>query len=47
MVNEKKEKLNIKNLTFKKKAKKIFDIINNKKRDIFFFNAKDLFIIIF
>lgn len=31
LVNEKKEKLNIKNITFKKKAKKIFDIINNKK----------------
>ena len=31
IVNKKKENLNIKNLAFKKDAKKIFDIINNKK----------------
>ena len=31
LVNKKKENLNVKNLAFKKEAKKIFDIINNKK----------------
>jgi len=31
LVNKKKEDLNVKNLTLKKEAKKIFDIINNKK----------------
>ena len=31
LVNKKKEDLNIKNLALKKEAKKIFDIINNKK----------------
>ena len=31
LVNKKKEDLNAKNLTLKKEAKKIFDIINNKK----------------
>ena len=31
LVNKKKENLNAKNLTLKKEAKKIFDIINNKK----------------
>jgi large subunit ribosomal protein L9 len=31
LVNKKKENLNVKNLVFKKEAKKIFDIINNKK----------------
>ena len=30
-VTKKKEDLNVKNLTLKKEAKKIFDIINNKK----------------
>ena len=30
-VNKKKEDLNVKNLTLKKVAKKIFDVINNKK----------------
>ena len=30
-VNKKKENLNIKNLALKKEAKKIFDVINNKK----------------
>ena len=31
LVNKKKEDLNTKNLTLKKEAKKIFDVINNKK----------------
>ena len=31
LVNKKKEDLNAKNLTLKKEAKKIFDVINNKK----------------
>jgi len=31
LVNKKKENLNVKNLALKKEAKKIFDIINNKK----------------
>ena len=31
IVNKKKENLNIKNLALKKEAKKIFDVINNKK----------------
>ena len=31
LVNKKKEGLNTKNLTLKKEAKKIFDVINNKK----------------
>ena len=31
LVNKKKEDLNVKNLTLKKEAKKIFDLINNKK----------------
>ena len=31
LVNKKKEDLNIKNLALKKEAKKIFDVINNKK----------------
>ena len=31
LVNKKKEDLNSKNLTLKKEAKKIFDVINNKK----------------
>tara|TARA_Y100000310_G_scaffold323133_1_gene383100 strand:+ start:2460 stop:2918 length:459 start_codon:yes stop_codon:yes gene_type:complete len=31
LVNKKKENLNIKNLALKKEAKKIFDIINDKK----------------
>ena len=31
LVNKKKENLNVKNLTLKKEAKKIFDVINNKK----------------
>ena len=31
LVNKKKESLNAKNLTLKKEAKKIFDVINNKK----------------
>jgi len=31
LVNKKKENLNLKNLSLKKEAKKIFDIINNKK----------------
>jgi len=31
LVIKKKENLNAKNLTFKKEAKKIFDVINNKK----------------
>ena len=31
LVNKKKENLNAKNLTLKKEAKKIFDVINNKK----------------
>ena len=31
LVNKKKENLNAKNLTLKKDAKKIFDVINNKK----------------
>ena len=31
LVNKKKEDLNVKNLTLKKEAKKIFDAINNKK----------------
>ena len=40
LVNKKKENLNIKNLAIKKEAKKIFDIINNKKYK-FFKRAKD------
>jgi len=35
LVNKKKENLNIKNLALKKEAKKIFDIINNKKYKLF------------
>ena len=31
LVNKKKESLNVKNLALKKEAKKIFDVINNKK----------------
>ena len=31
LVNKKKEDLNVKNLALKKEAKKIFDVINNKK----------------
>ena len=31
LVNKKKEDLNVKNLTLKKEAKKIFDVINNKQ----------------
>ena len=31
IVNKKKENLNLKNLALKKEAKKIFDVINNKK----------------
>ena len=31
LVNKKKENLNVKNLALKKEAKKIFDVINNKK----------------
>jgi large subunit ribosomal protein L9 len=31
LVNKKKEDLNLKNLTLKKEAKKVFDIVNNKK----------------
>ena len=31
LVNKKKENLNVKNLVLKKEAKKIFDVINNKK----------------
>ena len=31
LVNKKKEDLNAKNLSLKKEAKKIFDVINNKK----------------
>jgi len=31
LVNKKKEDLNVKNLVLKKEAKKIFDVINNKK----------------
>ncbi len=31
LFNKKKEDLNVKNLTLKKEAKKIFDVINNKK----------------
>ena len=40
LVNKKKEDLNIKNLAIKKEAKKIFDVINNKKYK-FFKRAKD------
>jgi len=40
LVNKKKEDLNVKNLALKKEAKKIFDIINNKKYK-FFKRAKD------
>ena len=40
LVNKKKENLNAKNLTLKKEAKKIFDVINNKKYK-FFKKAKD------
>ena len=40
LVNKKKEDLNAKNLTLKKEAKKIFDVINNKKF-IFSKRAKD------
>ena len=31
LVNKRKEDLNVKNLTLKREAKKIFDVINNKK----------------
>jgi len=31
LVNKKKEDLNVKNLALKKEAKKIFDVVNNKK----------------
>ena len=31
LVNKKKENLNVKNIALKKEAKKIFDVINNKK----------------
>ena len=31
LVSKKKENLNVKNLVLKKEAKKIFDVINNKK----------------
>ena len=31
LVNKKKEDLNVKNIALKKEAKKIFDVINNKK----------------
>ena len=40
LVNKKKENLNIKNKNLKKEAKKIFDVINNKKY-IFSKRAKD------
>ena len=40
LVNKKKENLNVKNLTLKKEAKKIFDVINNKKYT-FFKRTKD------
>ena len=40
LVNKKKEDLNVKNLALKKEAKKIFDIINNKKYE-FSKRAKD------
>ena len=40
IVNKKKENLNVKNLTLKKEAKKIFDTINNKKYE-FSKRAKD------
>jgi large subunit ribosomal protein L9 len=40
LVNKKKEDLNVKNLAQKKEAKKIFDIINNKKYK-FLKRAKD------
>jgi len=40
LVNKKKENLNTKNLAIKKEAKKIFDIINNKKYK-FFKRAKE------
>ncbi len=40
LVNKKKENLNVKNLAIKKEAKKIFEIINNKKYK-FFKRAKD------
>ena len=35
LVNKKKENLNVKNLVLKKEAKKIFDVINNKKYTLF------------
>jgi|TARA_B100002003_G_scaffold77443_1_gene72428 large subunit ribosomal protein L9 len=40
LVNKKKDDLNTKNLALKKEAKKIYDIINNKKYK-FFKRAKD------
>ena len=40
LVSKKKENLNVKNLTLKKEAKKIFDNINNKKYK-FYKRAKD------
>ena len=40
LVNKKKEDLNIKNVALKKEAKKIFDLINNKKYK-FFRRSKD------
>ena len=40
LVNKKKENLNVKNLVLKKEAKKIFDVINNKKYT-FFKRTKD------
>ena len=40
LVNKKKDDLNSKNLSLKKDAKKIYDIINNKKYN-FFKRAKD------
>ena len=40
LVNKKKENLNVKNLALKKEAKKIFDVINNKKYT-FFKRTKD------
>ena len=40
LVNKKKENLNVKNLVLKKEAKKIFDVINNKKYT-FFKRVKD------
>ena len=40
LVNKKKEDLNSKNIALKKEAKKIFDVINNKKYN-FFRRSKD------